>query len=255
MTDTNIYLSRWPTRRLPYDDPAELVAKLKSVKVTQAWAGSFDGLLHRDVRAVNERLYAECMRYGGNGFLLPFGTINPTLPGWRDDLALCQDRWRMKGVRLHPGYHGYGLKDAIFGQVLAMARDRKMLVQLAAEMEDERTQHPLFRAAPVNLADLPAALAQAPGVRIAIQNLRSPSKLLLKALAGADDVYFDFSTIEGIYGLSGLVEDVGVGRILFGSKSPLFYFESNTLKLREAAIAGPDADAIVAGNAGRLLAG
>ena len=42
--DTNVHLSRWPFRRLAGDEPAELVAKLRKHNVTQAWAGSFDGI-------------------------------------------------------------------------------------------------------------------------------------------------------------------------------------------------------------------
>ena len=44
LIDTNINLSHWPLRRLPCDDTAGLVAKLRANGVTQAWAGSFDGL-------------------------------------------------------------------------------------------------------------------------------------------------------------------------------------------------------------------
>ena len=58
--DVNVNLSRWPMRRLPCDELPKFVDKLRACGVTQAWAGSFDGLLHKDVGGVNARLVAEC---------------------------------------------------------------------------------------------------------------------------------------------------------------------------------------------------
>ena len=72
--DTNINLSRWPFRRLAGDETPDLVAKLRKRNVVQAWAGSFDGILHKDIGGVNARLAAECSTHG-KGILAPFGSI------------------------------------------------------------------------------------------------------------------------------------------------------------------------------------
>src|SRR5439155_17540680 len=75
LIDVNVNLSRWPVRRLRYDDTPALVAMLRSHGVSQAWTGSFDALLHKDIGSVNARLADECRRYG-RGLLSPFGSIN-----------------------------------------------------------------------------------------------------------------------------------------------------------------------------------
>src|SRR5262249_20900598 len=75
LIDVNVTLSRWPLRRLRGDDTPALLALLRSYGVRQAWAGTFDGLLHKDIAAANNQLAEQCHRHGRD-FLLPFGSIN-----------------------------------------------------------------------------------------------------------------------------------------------------------------------------------
>src|SRR5688572_25518035 len=104
--DTNVHLFDWPFRRLKYAGTKALVTKLRRHRITQAWAGSYEGLLHRNLDGVNARLAEECRAYGA-GILLPFGTVNPALPDWEADVRRCHEQHRMRGIRLYPSYHNY----------------------------------------------------------------------------------------------------------------------------------------------------
>jgi predicted TIM-barrel fold metal-dependent hydrolase len=250
MIDTNANLSRWPFRRLAGDDPADFVARQRKAGVTQAWVASFDGLLHRDVAGVNARLAADCKQHG-DGLLIPFGTVNPKLPDWQEDLRRCHEVHRMPGIRLHPNYHGYTLADPEFAEVLRRAAAAGMIVQLATQMEDDRTQYPLMRIPRVSLAPLAEIVAGAPSLRLVVLNAaRDP---LRQKIAAAGNVYFDIAMVEGVGGVGVLASEISPQRVVCGSHFPLFYFQSAALKIKEAGFSPADEKLILEGNARKLL--
>lgn len=251
--DTNVNLSRWPFRRLSGDEPATLVARLRKHNVSQAWVGSFDGVFHKDLASANARLAKDCRTYG-QGQLLPFGSINPKLPDWQEDLRRCDEEHKMPGIRLHPNYHGYDLRNAAFSELLRLAASRGLIVQLALCMEDERTQHPLMRVAPVDPTPL-ADLAKAdPRLKLVILNCYPQIKPhQLSGLVPAKNVYVELSMVERVGAVAGLIEQFTVKRVLFGSHSPFFYFESAKLKVQEAGLSETQKTAVLEGNAKRLI--
>jgi len=252
MIDVNVYLHRWPFRRLPGDEPEALVAKLTAAGVRQAWCGSFDALLHRDVAAVNARLASDCRKHGGD-LLRPFGTVNPTLPDWLDDVRRCHETHGMRGLRLHPNYQGYKLDDPRFAELAAAAAQRKLLLQIAVTMEDERTQHPLVLVPHVDLAPLVPLVKQLPELRVVLLNAFRGAKVnVVDQLAATERAWFDIAMKEGVGGVENLVKQVGHEKVLFGSYYPFFLHESAQWKLKESPLGGVQLEAISQGNAERL---
>jgi hypothetical protein len=235
IVDTNAYTGRWPSRRLWGEELADLVAESLRHDVGSVWVSSFEALLHRDVAGVNERLLESSRRYGAERVEL-FGCIDPTLPDWEEDLRRCAEVYRMRGIRLHPNYHGYGLENARFTRLVAIASEMGLLVQIAVSMEDERTQHPLLRVKPVALAPLVDALEQVPRARIMVLNaMRTllPNRLLLRRLVRAR-VVFDTAMLEGVTALEHLFSLEPDMRIAFGSYAPFFVYEAAALQLEES---------------------
>jgi len=255
IVDVNVNLSRWPFRRLPCDETPKLIEKLQASGVRQAWAGSFDGLLHRDVDGVNSRLAEECGKQRA-GLLVPFGSVNPKLPDWREDVRRVAEKYHMPGILLHPNYHGYTLDDPVFAELLTLAERRGLIVELAVRMEDTRTQHPLVQVPDVDLKPLADLVAARPKLRLVLLNamkaLRGP---LLDGLMKARNVYVEIAMLEGVGGISKLLEGFPLERLLFGSGLPFFNIESALLKLRESELTREQTAAITQGNAQRLLAG
>jgi hypothetical protein len=267
IVDVNINLSRWPTRRLSRDDTASLVGHLRTHGVVEAWAGSFDGLLHKDLAAVNVRLADECRSHTSIR-LVPFGSINPVLPDWEEDLRRCVEQHHMPGIRLHPNYHGYKLDHPAFARLLKLAAERRLLVALAVIMEDERTMHPLLRVPSVNLDPLAALVTQTPGLRLILLNALSgwpppggkgrdqagSRGNALITLLRSGEVYVEIAMLERVAGVANLLNEVPLERVLFGSHAPFFYFESAQLKLKESALRAEQLKALQEENARRLIA-
>ena len=253
--DVNTGLSRWPFRRLPCDTMRPFVGKLREHGVAEAWVGSLDGLLHRDIGGVNARLAEACNSQKAVR-LVPFGTVNPMIPDWREDLRRCHEDYRMPGVRLQPNYHGHGLDLPAFAELLALAAKRRLIVQIALQMEDTRTQHPLMQVANVDARPLVELLAARPGPPVVLLNWpRSVRGNLLAKLTAVENVYFDIAMNEGVGGVAKLLNIIPPERLLFGSRLPLFNLESSVLKRRESVLRPAQLKAISHENAQRLMKG
>lgn len=232
MIDVNASLGQWPFRRVSGDESAaSLVARLRRVGVTSAWVSSYEGLLHRDIAAVNERLAGACRGQP----LVPFGVVNPSLPDWQDDIRRCREVWNMPGIRVFPNYHGYSLNSPLFAELVSLCDRHGLIVQLAAKMEDERTHHPLVKVPPVDLTPLQDVLAASPKVRVILLNAMAVIRgEALAQLVESRQVWVETATLEGAAGIEGILKSIPANRLLLGTHAPLFLPESAIGKLDES---------------------
>ncbi len=160
----------------------------------------------------------------------------------------------MRGIRLYPNYHGYSLKDAVVERLFELSTSLKLIVGIVVQMEDERMMHPLLRVKPVDLEPLTALVEKYTTTKVLVLNAgRALVADRLRKLTGAGQVYVDISVFDGMGVMEQVVRDIALDRILFGSHSPLFYFESALLKLQESALPGASLSAIRHDNARRLV--
>jgi len=260
LVDTNVHLFSWPFRRLKYEHTPDLVTKLQRHRVGEAWAGSFEALLAKDVNGANARLAEECRKHPG--FLVPIGSVNPAWPDWEEDLRRCQEVHRMRGIRLYPRYQAFPLNDPAFARLLRLAAERGLLVQIALELEDPRVHHPVLQVPPIDFAALAAAVKSVPQASVQLldctMNLQLP---VAQPLIDLPNVTFDISNFESVGILDRLLGETGgarrapiaVDRLLFGSHAPYFPVEAGLLRLFESQLTREQLGPIMAGNARRLL--
>ena len=259
--DTNVHLFDWPFRKLKYARTAALVAKLRKHRITQAWAGSFEAVLQKQLHQVNRRLAEECEAHG-DGMLLAIASVNPAWPDWEEDLQRCHEQYRMRGVRLYPAYHGYTLDQPEFARLIAEAAKRGLLVQIVLRLEDERVHQPSIVIAGVDLAPLAGVLKKVPEAKVQLINSAGPLlRNHVAALVKETKVTFDIAATEGNGGVGRLIEGKNYSyrgaipseRLLFGSHAPYFPCESALLKLFESPLTLEQLEKLMHANARALI--
>ena len=232
IVDTNASLFHWPFRRLPLDDTSKLIAKYRKLGIDQAWVGSFEALLHRDLSAVNRRLVDACRNHPE---LIPVGSVNPRIDGWEEELRRCIQEFNMHAIRVFPNYHGYGerLSGPEFAKLLEITGEAGVLVQLPVNMEDMRTQNTMVQVADVDTTGLAAMMRRFPKARIQILNLRGSD---FSNFTSTKNVYFDTSRADSTDGVPNLVKTVGAERVMLGTHAPFLIPEASLIRLHEASM-------------------
>jgi predicted TIM-barrel fold metal-dependent hydrolase len=259
--DCNVHLFDWPFRKLKYARTEALAAKLRKHRITRAWAGNFEAVLHTQFDAANRRLAEEC-RSRGEGMFVPIGCVNPGGPDWQEDLRRCHEEYRMPGVRLYPAYHGYKLDDGEFAKLLAEAAKRKMLVQIALRLEDERCHHPALVIGAVDVGPLVDLAKKLPDVKV--QLVSAPGPILgdsVGPLVRETRVMFDIAAVESNGGIGKLLEGklynyqgaIPIERLTFGSYAPFFPCECAVMKLFESPLTLEQLEMIMHANARKII--
>jgi hypothetical protein len=130
-------------------------------------------------------------------------------------------------------------------------------------MEDSRVHHPALQLVPVTVAPLVAALKAEPKAKVQLLHfVGRPLGADLRQLTTETSATIDFSRWEGngaVGKLTGTAPGsqgapaVPIDRVLFGSHAPYFPVETAVLKLIESPFGKEQLNAIMQGNARRLL--
>jgi len=180
--------------------------------------------------------------------------VNPNFPTWERDVALYLDELGMAGFRTYPNYHGYGLDAACFRELLACASERRVPLQVAIRVADERMHHPLLKVPAVDLAKLRPQLEDSPAAAVILLNLRQGEFAAAAEIAQAHErVFVEISHVEIMGGVGRLLDRVPEQQVLFGTHAPLLYPESAVLKLQEADLTDEQHQRIGSGNASQRV--
>ena len=168
----------------------------------------------------------------------------------------------MPGLRIYPGYQPFDLDHPGMERLVKMTSERGLILQVVFGMEDPRVYHPIINVGPVTFGPLLTAVQSAPNAKVQLLHFTGPTRGdALSQFMTKTNTFMDISRLEGngavgrmIGAITGLPSArVPIERIVFGSHAPYFPVETAILKLIESPLDAQQLQAILQGNARRLL--
>jgi predicted TIM-barrel fold metal-dependent hydrolase len=225
--DVNTYVGHWPFRQLRHNTTEALVRRLDECCIDRAVVASIDGILYKNVHPANETLSAQTRPFRDR--LIPFATLNPTYPGWREDLRRCAEELELSGLRLYPQYHGYRLDDPDGLALVDAATELGWAIQVPMRIVDRRQRHRWDLAEDLAPEALYAALAQRPQARWMLLN----SLGLDGTRLGRGRYLVEISRMTAVLqrNIQAMIERAGPEHLAFGTGMPFKVPEPAMLKL------------------------
>lgn len=253
MIDANAYLGNWPFRPLRYTTPDALLGKMDALGIERAVVSPLENVFYKDQLAGNRILHDQVKVHADR--FLPAFTLNPTFPGWEEDLAICVEEFGMRVMRLHPNYHRFALDSEAGNAALAAARTHGFVVIIATGIEDTRHHHPLVKVPDVPSAEIAAAVSAHPDVRFLIAaGAFAAVNAVWEQARRRDNLHVEISRVQGPVGdIEKLCDTLGAGHVLFGTNLPLHVPEAAKMAIAHAKISADERRQIAHDNAARLF--
>jgi len=256
LIDTNTYIGHWAFRRLAWHHADDLLRAMDRYGIDQAWVSSASAILYRNSQAGNEELNEQVRLHRDR--LVPFAVINPTYADWEHDLAVCQEEFGCRGVRLYPRYRRYNLLDAQGKELVAAATARNLVISIPLRVEDERQRSWLLDIPPLTAQEMAEVVQTYPGGRFHLVNGVSYTNTALGKPGGvAADFRLEISRLTVFISeeIPKLLAQVGPTCLVFGTGMPFTAPEVPLYKLEVLDAPADVLEAIRWRNALRLLTG
>ncbi len=217
--DFNCFVGNWPFFRVRCNTLEKLAEKHRSCGIEGGFVSALESIFYQDPYEA-ELLLAQAVK--GTNYRHAM-ILNPTLPGWKDDLARAVQDLDIQAVRLVPGFHGYKLTDAVMDEVSTLVQQYALPLIITARMRDERCMYKIQpEVLPVD--DIVAFLDKNPGIVTILTHLRAwEAEKILAQFPDRENLFADISGFkDGLFVIDQMQEKDAVrGRMVYGSGAPL----------------------------------
>lgn len=227
--DFNCFVGNWPFFRVRCNTLEKLMEKHRSCGIEGGFVSALESIFYQDPYEA-EVLLAEAVKGTPYRHVM---ILNPTLPGWKDDLARAMRDLDIQAVRLVPGFHGYKLTDAVMDEVSALVQQYKLPLIITARMRDERCMY-MIQPEVLPVDDIAAFLEKNPNIVTILAHLRAwEAEKVLAQFPGRENLFTDISGFkDGLFIIDQMQEKAAVrGRMVYGSGASLMELHATVLLL------------------------
>ncbi len=258
LIDVNANVGHWPFKQLKYNTCSSLLDRMNRFGVDMSVISNLNGIFYKNTQCANEELFEELKsnRKFKERFI-PFAIINPIYAGWKEDIDQCVKKMGMKGIRLYPLYHDYGINDPSCIELVKTARDYGLPVAFTLRMVDSRQRSWMDISEEWTLKSVMPVIKEVPDAKYLILNLANSYKLdneeseLLKKV----DFLIDTSG-RSITNPAEMFKTFGKDKMAYGTHSPVLDDMTGLLRiesLREEEADKATKELLRWGNAKRFL--
>lgn len=240
LIDINAYVGHWPFMQLKYNSCEALGERMDKFGVDISVISNLNGIFYKNTQSANLELYEEIRsskRYRNR--LIPFAVINPIYAGWARDMETCVHKLGMKGIRLYPKYHDYGITHPALIALVKKAGAMGIPVAFTYRMVDSRQRSwmdidyvPLTSKPEWTLKDIFPIIKAVPDAKYMILNIANSMHLedTDQALFKKADVLMDTSG-RRLTDLGSVLKAEGKERFAFGTHSPILDYLTGRLRI------------------------
>lgn len=217
--DCNCFTGNWPFFKVRCNTLEKLMEKHRSCGIEGGFVSALESIFYQDPYEA-EVLLAEAVK--GTSYRHAM-ILNPTLPGWKDDLTRAMRDLDIQAVRLVPGFHGYKLTDAVTDEVSALVQQYELPLIITARMRDERCMY-MIQPEVLQVDDIVAFLEKNPNIITILAHLRAwEAEKILAQFPERENLFTDISGFkDGLFIIDQMQEkDTVRGRMVYGSGAPL----------------------------------
>lgn len=243
--DFNCYCGNWPFFRVRYNTIEKISELHKRCNIEGGFVSSVEAIFYQDPYEAELQL---AKQLEGTPYMHAM-TLNPIIPGWKDDFNRAMKDLDIKAIRLMPGFHGYELSDLVLDEVCDLLRAHHLPLLLTLRIRDERTAW-IFSPRKLEVEEIANFLNKHKDITTVLGCARVGETIKLKPqFESRSNLFTDVSGFkDGNYAIETVCENIGSEHIVYGSSAPLLEMQSTTIILDRAKLPEEARSNIFSGN-------